>query len=150
MTEQTNGNEQSGSRDFFKIIGIGRLTADPEMRYTPQNGQAVTNLRVACNIPVWDNGGMTTAPMWWRLSIWGRQAENCNQYLTKGSKILFESDRLHFDPVTGAPRIFNRQDGSPGVAFEATCFNITFLGGGQERQAEAVAEPVSQEEEVIF
>jgi single-strand DNA-binding protein len=151
MSEQNNGNQRSSSRDYFKLITTARLTADPEMRYTP-NGKAVTNMRMAINIPVWDSatGGIIDGTMWVRGAVWDNQAEICNRFLTKGSKVLIESEKPTFKPETGDPPVFNRQDGSAGSSFEFTLNRVAFLGGGQrqEAQAEVVAEP--QGEEVIF
>jgi single-strand DNA-binding protein len=112
---------------FHKIILVGNLGRDPEMRYTP-SGQAVTNLSVATNRTYTDSGGsQVKETAWFRVSVWGKQAETCNQYLRKGRSVLVEG-RLVPDE-NGNPRIWNRQDGSPAASFEVTAQTVRFLGG---------------------
>lgn len=73
-----------------KVILIGNLGADPEMRYLP-SGEAVVNLRLATTDKYKDkNGEMQDATEWHRVSFFGRQAEVCGQYLKKGSPIYVE------------------------------------------------------------
>lgn len=111
---------------WHTIIIIGNLGRDPEMRYTP-NGQAVTSFSVATSRQYTSNNGqMVKETTWFRISVWGKQAETCNQYLHKGSKVLIEG-RLNPDPSTGGPRIWNRQDGTPGASFEVTANVVRFL-----------------------
>jgi len=96
---------------FHTLIFVGNVGRDPEMRYTPA-GQAVTSFSVACNRQYTTNNGETIKEtIWFRVSAWGKQAEICNQYLKKGSKVLVEG-RLTPDKETGGPRIWNGQDGS--------------------------------------
>ena len=65
---------------FQKVILVGNLGRDPEMRYTP-GGQAVTNFSVATNRRYTDSSGETRdETVWFRISAWGKQAETCNQY----------------------------------------------------------------------
>ena len=73
-----------------KVIIVGNLGADPEMRYLP-SGEAVANLRVATT-DVWKDkdGNKQEATEWHRISFFGRQAEVCGQYLKKGSQIYVE------------------------------------------------------------
>ena len=111
---------------FHTILIVGNLGRDPEMRYTPA-GQTVTNFNLAANRRYTDSGGeVVQETTWFRISTWGKNAENCNQYLSKGSKVLVEG-RLVCDPETGGPKIFNRQDGSPGATFEVTANIVRFL-----------------------
>lgn len=113
---------------YHNIIIVGNLGKDPEMRYTP-SGQAVTNLNVATNRSYTaSNGEQVKETIWFRISVWGKQAENCNTYLRKGSKVLIEG-RLNADPATGGPRTFQRQDGSHGASFEVTANTVRFLSG---------------------
>ena len=65
---------------------------------------------------------------WFRVSVFGKQAELCNQYLTKGRTVLVEG-MLKADPTTGNPRIFERKDGSVGASFELTASQVKFVGG---------------------
>ncbi|MBN1484531.1 MAG: single-stranded DNA-binding protein [Chloroflexia bacterium] len=69
---------------------MGNLGADPEMRYTP-SGRAVTNLRVAVSRRWRDNDGqLQERTEWFRVVVWGRQAEIANQYLEKGSPVYIQ------------------------------------------------------------
>lgn len=73
-----------------KVILIGNLGADPEMRYMP-SGEAVANLRVATTDKYKDrNGEMQETTEWHRVSFFGRTAEVCGEYLKKGSSVYIE------------------------------------------------------------
>ncbi len=111
---------------YHTIIIVGNLGRDPEMRYTP-SGQPVTNFNVATNRQYTDsNGQQVKETIWFRVSTWGKQAETCNQYLKKGSKVLVEG-RLVPDPATGGPRIYKKQDGTTGSSFEINASTVRFL-----------------------
>ena len=115
---------------FHKIIFVGNLGRDPEMRFMP-DGQAVTNLNVACNRR-WNSqvsGEQEEETTWYRVSVWGKQAEACNEFLEKGRQVLVEG-RLKPDPATGGPRLWQRQDGSVGASFEVVASSVQFLGNG--------------------
>ena len=103
---------------YQKIIVVGNLGGDPEMRYMP-DGTAVTNFSIATNRKWTDTQGNPQEEVtWFRVSTWGRIAENCNQYLTKGSKVLVEG-RIKPDPATGGPRIWTRgSDGTVGASVD--------------------------------
>jgi single-strand DNA-binding protein len=112
---------------FHKVILVGNLGRDPEMRYTP-SGQAVTNLSVATNRRYTDSSGeQREETVWFRISVWGKQAEACNQYLKKGRQVLVEG-RMVADE-NGNPRLWNRQDGTPAASFEVNAQTVRFLGG---------------------
>lgn len=118
---------------YQKLVIVGNLGRDPEMRYTP-SGQAVTNISVATNRQYTANSGeRVKETTWFRVSVWGKQAETVNQYLKKGSKVLVEG-RLTQDPATGGPRIWTGQDGSPRASFEMTAQTVRFLSSRQEDQ----------------
>jgi single-strand DNA-binding protein len=111
---------------YHTIILIGNLGRDPEMRYTP-SGQAVTNFSVATNRQyTGSDGQLVKETIWFRISTWGKNAENCNQFLKRGSKVLVEG-RLVPDANTGGPRIWNRQDGTPSASFEVSAQTVRFL-----------------------
>jgi len=115
---------------YQKMIIAGNLGKDPEMRYAP-NGDAVTSLNVATNRKYTDKSGQAVKETtWFRVSVWGKQAETCNQYLKKGSAVLIEG-RLNADKATGGPRTFTRQDGTIGASFEITAESVRFLSSGQ-------------------
>lgn len=131
---------------YQTIIVVGNLGRDPEMRYTP-SGSAVTNFNIATNRQ-WTNseGNQVKETVWFRISAWGKQAESCNQYLQKGSRVLVEG-RLIADPDTGGPKLWFREDGSPAASFEVNAQTVRFLsssngaGGGVEE-----GEPETDEE----
>lgn len=108
---------------------VGNLGRDPELRYLP-SGEAVCNLSVATNRR-W-NDRQTGQPQeevcWFRVSVWGKQGEACNEYLSKGRQVLVEG-RLRPDPESGGPRVYFRQDGTAGASFELVAHTVRFLGG---------------------
>src|SRR4030042_5150773 len=111
---------------YHTIIIVGNVGRDPEMRATP-SGQAVTSFSVASNRQYTSsNNEQVKETIWFRISAWGKQAETCNQYLKKGSKVLIEG-RLTPDKTSGGPRIWKKQDGSSGASFEVTAQTVRFL-----------------------
>lgn len=112
---------------YQKLIVVGYLGGDPEMRYLP-DGTAVTNFSVATSRR-WTgaDGQAHDETTWFRIEVWRRQAETANQYLSKGSKVLVEG-RIKPDPHTGGPRTFTRQDGTVGAAHEVVAEDVRFLG----------------------
>lgn len=140
---------------YQKMIIAGNLGKDPEMRYAP-NGDAVTNLNVATNRKYTDKAGQPVKETtWFRVSVWGKQAETCNQYLKKGSAVLIEG-RLQADKTTGGPRIYQRQDGTSGASFEVTAESVRFLNTGQRDEeggaagGHSVSEAPADEENIPF
>jgi single-strand DNA-binding protein len=110
---------------FHTIIIIGNLGKDPEMRYSP-NGQAVTSFSLASNRTYKGNDGQQVKETtWFRITVWGNQAESCNQYLKKGSKVLVEGRLIPDDK--GSPRVFQRKDGTYGASFEVNAQTVRFL-----------------------
>ena len=73
-----------------KVILIGRLGQDPELKYTPA-GQAVTTFSLATS-EMWNdkNGQRQERTEWHRIVVWGKTAENCSKYLGKGRQIFVE------------------------------------------------------------
>lgn len=119
---------------YHTIIIVGNLGRDPEMRYIP-SGQAVTNFNVATNRQYTSSdGNQVKETIWFRVSVWGRQAETCNQYLKSGSRVLIEG-RLRPDPDSGGPRVWARQDGSHGASYEVTAQTVRFLSTRAEDDA---------------
>ncbi|HPC05111.1 MAG TPA: single-stranded DNA-binding protein [Anaerolineaceae bacterium] len=128
---------------FHTIIIVGNLGTEPEMRYIA-SGQAVTKFNVASNRNYRNSEGQTVKEtIWFRVTVWGKQAESVNNFLHKGSKVVIEG-RLSPDPSTGNPRIWNRQDGSPAASFEVTASTVRFLSsrgeGGTGEEAGDVPE----------
>lgn len=112
---------------FHQITIVGTLGQDPIMKYFP-NGQAVTNISVAANHTYKNNDGENIRKtIWFRVAIFGKQAESVNQYLRKKSKVLVIG-RLTADD-NGNPKIWTRQDGTSGASFEVTAESVKFLDG---------------------
>jgi single-strand DNA-binding protein len=113
---------------YHKIIIVGNLGRDPEMRYTP-DGTAVTNFSVATNRR-WNSadGSQAEETIWFRVTAWRQLAELCNQYLSKGRSVLVEG-RMTPDRETGGPRIWTGNDGQPRASYEVTALTVKFLGG---------------------
>lgn len=105
---------------------IGRLGRDPESKFTA-GGDAVTSFSVATDRSYNDrNGQRQKETTWFRVSIFGKQAEACNKFLKKGSLVLVEG-RLTVDPQTGGPRIYQTKDGKSASSFEITASDVRFL-----------------------
>ena len=117
---------------YQKIIVVGNVGRDPEMRYMP-DGTAVTSFSVATNRRWTDraSGQPVDETTWFRVNVWGRQAESTNQYLSKGSKVLVEG-QITPDRNTGGPKLFTRQDGTVGSSFEIRADNVRFLSSRDE------------------
>jgi single-strand DNA-binding protein len=116
---------------YHTLIIVGNVGRDPEMRYTP-SGQPVTSFSVATNRQyTGNNGQVVKETIWFKITTWGKQAEVCNQYLKKGSKVLIEG-RLNPDPATGSPKIWTKQDGTAGASFEVTASTVRFLSSRDE------------------
>ncbi|MGC9521030.1 MAG: single-stranded DNA-binding protein [Anaerolineae bacterium] len=113
---------------YQKVIIVGNLGSDPEMRYTP-DGTPVTSFSVATNRR-WTNqdGSQGEETVWFRVTAWRRLAETAAQYLSKGRQVLVEG-RMTPDRETGGPRVFQRRDGSWGASYELTAFRVVFLQG---------------------
>lgn len=114
---------------YQKIVIVGNLGLDPTLRYTPQ-GSPVCNFPVAVN----EKRKNDVTTLWFRCTVWGSQAEACNQYLAKGRAVLVEG-MLKCDHATGGPKVFIRNDGTAGASFEVTANVVKFLGGREEEEA---------------
>ena len=104
-----------------KIIVIGNVGRDPEMRYTP-SGQAVTSFSIASNRRYRTaDGEQRDETEWFNVSAFGRLSEICNQYLTRGRQVYVEG-RLR-------GRSYTDRDGQPRYSLEITANEVQFLGG---------------------
>ena len=102
-----------------KILIIGNLGSDPEMRYTP-NGDAVTSFTVATNRRYKTRDGeQREETEWFRVSAWRRLAEITNQYLSRGSRVYVEG-RL-------SSRTYQTQSGETRVSLDINAQEIQFL-----------------------
>jgi single-strand DNA-binding protein len=104
-----------------KVMLIGNLGKDPEMRYLP-SGEAIANFSVATTDKFKDkNGDMQEATEWHRISFFGRTAEVCGQYLKKGSPVYIEGS-IRTRKYTG-------KDGTEKYATEIRGDRMQMLGG---------------------
>lgn len=136
---------------FNKIIIVGYLGRDPELRYTP-DGTPVCDFSVATTERRKDRSGepqdITT---WFRVTAWRRLAELANQYLTKGKQVYVEGRLIQKE--------FQDRDGNTRFNLEVTASDIQFLGargddaqpmragaGAQTRRDEEPAAPVTEDD----
>ena len=119
---------------YQTIILVGNLGKEPEMRFTPQ-GNPVTNMSVATNRTYEQNGEKITETCWFKVTVWGNQAEACNQYLRKGSRVLVEG-RLTPDKATGGPKVWTSQNGVTGASYEVIASVVRFLSSKGENEGE--------------
>lgn len=111
--------------NFNKVLLIGNLTKDPELRYTPQ-GTAVVNLRLAVNRKFKDrNQELKEETCFVTAVVWDKQAETCNQYLHKGSPVLIEG-RLQ-------SRSWEDNSGQKRNVIEVRAERVQFLGTPQTK-----------------
>ena len=119
------------AQNINSVVLVGNLTKDPELRHTP-SGTAVTTLRVAVNDRVKRGEEWTDAAYYFDVTVWGRTAENCAQYLAKGRPVGVQG-KLTW-------REWDAQDGSKRQSVEVVADNIQFLGsrdgggGGGDQQ----------------
>ena len=128
---------------YQKVIIVGNLGQDPEMRYTA-SGKPVTNLNVATNRG-WTNaeGQPQEETTWFRVVVWGKQAEACNQYLSKGRQVLVEGEIR--------TRQYEDKSGQTRYAWDLVARNVRFLGTrGEPTEAPAGEPPIEQEGEIPF
>lgn len=105
---------------FNKIILVGNLGRDPELRYTPQ-GNAVCNFSMATNEKRRDKSGDSQdVTTWFRITLWGKQAENASKYLTKGSSVYIEG-RLRVEE-------WSDRDGKGRYTLDVQATDMQFIG----------------------
>jgi single-strand DNA-binding protein len=112
-----------------KVILIGNLGRDPEMRYTP-SGAPVTNFTVAVN-RVWKSpeGENREETQWFRVACWNKLAETANQYLQKGKQVYIEG-RVSIHSWDDS------QSGEKRSQLEVTASNLVLLGQRGDQQSE--------------
>lgn len=117
---------------FNKVIIVGNLGRDPELRYTAQ-GTPVCTFSVATNEKRKDrNGEMQDHTTWFRVTLWNRQAETASQYLQKGRPIYIEG-RLRVEEYVD-------RDGKPRHSLEVHATDMQFIGGrGDDMPSERAA-----------
>ncbi len=132
---------------YQRLVLVGNLGRDPEMRYTP-NGTAVTSLSVATSRKYTTaDGQQKEETVWFRVSVWGKQAEPCNQYLSKGSKVLVEGTLTPDE--SGGPRIWTDKEGKARASFEVRANTVRFLDSkrdGAQRAAGGTPEAALEDQ----
>ncbi len=135
---------------FNKVILIGNLTRDPEVRFTP-SGTPVANFRIAVNHRYKQGGEMKDDVCYIDIVVFGKQAETCGQYLNKGDGVIVDG-RLQ-------ERRWETDDGQKRSKYEIVAQQVRFLpkrGGDQaaahadEAPAAAPAEEAPVEDDVPF
>ena len=118
---------------FNKIIIVGNLGRDPELRYTPQ-GVAVCDLSIATTERKRDRSGeYQDATTWFRVTLWRQQAENAAKYLAKGRQVYIE-DRLSVGEWTD-------RDGNNRYTLEVQASDMHFIGSRGDAPASSSDEP---------
>jgi single-strand DNA-binding protein len=129
-----------------RVILLGYLTRDPELRYTP-TGSPVSRFSIAINrVYTATNGEKREEVSFIPIVVWGKQAENCNQYLNKGRLVLIDG-RLR-------QRSWESQQGEKRNIIEVVAYRVQFLGSKSEiptSEEVAISEdiPPATEESII-
>jgi len=122
---------------YQQITIIGRLGRDPEMRYL-SNGDPVTSFSVATDRKWTDaNGQRQERTVWFRVSAWGKLAEVCNQYLSKGRQVFVSGEMQE-------PRPYQARDGEWRASLDVRAREIKFLGGRGDVQQDQGQTPKPQ------
>ncbi len=117
----------SSLRNVNKVILMGNLGTDPELRFT-NKGTAVANLSIATNRSKKDTeGNWVEDTQWHRVVVWGRRAETCKQFLMSGSRVYVEGYLQ--------TRSWKDQDGQERYTAEIQSEDIKFLGHRIEDQS---------------
>jgi single-strand DNA-binding protein len=112
------------ARGVNKVILIGNLGQEPELRYTG-SGTAVCNLRLATNESYTDrDGNQVDKTEWHNVVAWGRLGEICNEYLGKGSQVYFEGSLQ--------TRSWEDRDGNTRYTTEVKAREMMFLDGNRD------------------
>ncbi|KPK42515.1 MAG: hypothetical protein AMJ78_02155 [Omnitrophica WOR_2 bacterium SM23_29] len=121
-----------------KVFLIGNLTRDPELRYVP-SGSAVTNFTVATNRTyTLQSGEKKEEVCYVRIVVWGRLAETCGEYLSKGSPVFVEG-RLQ-------SRSWETPQGEKRSTLEVIAQNVQFLGRGKGVETALTSETANEGE----
>ena len=114
------------ARNINRVIVVGNLTRDPELRHTP-SGMAVCSLRIAVNSTRKDETGQwVDKPNYFDVTVWGAQGENCAQYLAKGRPVAIDG-RLNW-------REWEDKEGGKRQTIDIIADSVQFLGSPQGSQ----------------
>jgi single-strand DNA-binding protein len=110
-----------------KVILLGRLGQDPELKYT-QSGAAVCNFSIATSESWTDknSGQKQEKTTWHKIIVWGKLAELCNQYLSKGRQAFIEGKIDH--------RSWEDENGNKKYSTEVIASTVQFIGGNDQKQ----------------
>lgn len=117
---------------YQQLTIVGNLGGNPELRYTP-TGDAVVNFSVATNRR-WTgtDGQPASQTTWFRVTVWGKSAEACNQYLVKGRQVLVVGT-LQPEKDTGGPRVWTDTNGNARSSYEVRAGTVQFLGARDDQ-----------------
>jgi single-strand DNA-binding protein len=136
-----------------KVILLGRLGQDPELRYT-QGGQPVCSMSIATS-EVWNDkdGNKQESTEWHKVIVWGKMGENCAKYLSKGRQAYIEGklQTRSWD---------DKDDGKKRYATEIVAHSVQFIADGQgkpqqqqgqqQQQQERRSQPVASLDDIPF
>ena len=127
---------------FNKVMLMGNLTRDPELRYTT-NGSAVANFGLAMNRKYKVGDELKEEVCYVEITVWGRQGENCAEYLSKGRPAFVEG-YLKFSTW--------ESDGQKRNKLEVVANTVQFLGSRSDSQGDSPTgqAPMSDEDDVPF
>jgi len=128
------------SNTVNRVILVGRLGNDPELKYLP-SGAPVANFNIATN-EVWldKNNEKQQRTEWHRIVAWGKQAEFCGEYLSKG-RLVYVEGRLR-------SRTWEDRNGNQRTTTEVNAINIVLLGRRPEEVSEEAAPETPEEGEI--
>ncbi|HET7854447.1 MAG TPA: single-stranded DNA-binding protein [Candidatus Methylomirabilis sp.] len=128
--------------NFNRVILVGNLTRDPELRYTP-SGTPVCSFDLALNRTYTTQAGERRDEVCYITIVsWGKQAETCKEYLKKGRGALIEG-RL-------TQRSWETPEGQKRSKHEVVADRVQFLGGRRDSEEEAAPAPAPAEDEAPF
>jgi len=113
-------------KNFNKVIIMGNLVRDPEIKYLP-SGMPVANFSIAVNDSYKKDGQAVEKVSYLDIIVFSKQGENCNEYLSKGKPVLVEG-RLQ-------QRRWEAQDGTKRSKVEIVASNVVFLGSAEKSGA---------------
>lgn len=118
-----------------KVILVGRLGKDPEIRYTA-GGKAVANFSIATDETYTKDGERVKTTEWHRIVLWDKLAEIAEQYLTKGSLVYLEGKIQS--------RKYEDKEGVERYSFDIVCNALRMLGGGEKSEAKPAQKPAAK------
>ena len=125
---------------YQKVVLIGNVGKNPEMRYLP-DGTAVASFSLATS--EYAGQGNPKQTVWWKVTVWRKQAEPVAEYVKKGGQVFVEG-RMTPDKTTGGPRVWVDRDGSNRASYEVTADRVVFLSGNSGSNESAGARPTQE------